>query len=93
MCGYLNNKGLKVAEDYFPTKLITLMIQSLSQISNDPHDFGWNLSDIGYKKFDAYKDLPVIGLSSVSSINKQACDPTSSVYISPDSRVTFDFTE
>lgn len=93
VCGYLNNKGLKVAEDYFPTKLITLMIQPLSRISNDPHDFGWNLSDIGYKKFDAYKDLPVIGLSSISSINKRACDPTSSVYISPNSRVTFDFTE
>lgn len=93
ICGYLNNKGLKVAEDYFPTKLITLMIQPLSQISNDPHDFGWNLSDIGYKKFDEYKDLPVIGLSNISSMNKQTCDPTSNVFISSDSQVTFDFTE
>ena len=93
ICGYLNNKGLKVAEDYFPTKLITLMIQPLSQISNDPHDFGWNLSDIGYKKFDEYKDLPVIGLSNISSMSKQKCDPTSNVFISSDSQVTFDFTE
>ena len=92
-CGYLNNKGLKVGEDYFPTRLIVMMTQPLSQFSNDPHDFGWNLSDIGYKKFDEYKDLPVIGLASISSMNKQTCDPTSNVYISRSSQVKFVFTE
>ena len=91
--GYLNNKGLKIGEDYFPTKLIVMMTQSLSQFSNDPHDFGWNLSDIGYKKFDEYKDLPVIGLASISSMNKQTCGPTENVYISRSSQVKFVFTE
>ena len=93
VCGYLNSKGLKIGEDYFPTKLITMMTQPLTQFSNDPHDFGWNLSDIGYKKFDEYKDLPVIGLSSISSMDKKTCDPTSNVYISRSSQVKFIFTE
>lgn len=91
--GYLNNKGLKIGEDYFPTKLITMMTQPLTQFSNDPYDFGWNLSDIGYKKFDEYKDLTVIGLSSISSMDKKTCDPTSNVYISRSSQVNFVFTE
>ena len=91
--GYLNNKGLKIGEDYFPTRLIVMMTQSLSQFSNDPHDFGWNLSDIGYKKFDEYKDLPVIGLSSISSMDKRTCGPTENVYISRSSQVKFVFTE
>ena len=91
--GYLNNKGLKIGEDYFPTRLIVMMTQSLSQFSNDPHDFGWNLSDIGYKKFDEYKDLPVIGLSSISSMDKGTCGPTENVYISRSSQVKFVFTE
>ena len=91
--GYLNNTGLKIGEDYFPTRLIVMMTQSLSQFSNDPHDFGWNLSDIGYKKFDEYKDLPVIGLSSISSMDKRTCGPTENVYISRSSQVKFVFTE
>ena len=91
--GYLNNKGLKVGEDYYPTRLIVMMTQSLSQFSNDPHDFGWNLSDIGYKKFNEYKDLPVIGLSAISSMDKQTCGPTENVYISRSSQVKFVFTE
>ena len=91
--GYLNNKGLKIGEDYFPTRLIVMMTQSLSQFSNDPHDFGWNLSDIGYKKFNEYKDLPVIGLSSISSMDKRTCGPTENVYISRSSQVKFVFTE
>ena len=91
--GYLNNKGLKIGEDYFPTRFIVMMTQSLSQFSNDPHDFGWNLSDIGYKKFDEYKDLPVIGLSSISSMDKRTCGPTENVYISRSSQVKFVVTE
>lgn len=91
--GYLNNKGLKIGEDYYPTRLIVMMTQPLTQFSNNPHDFGWNLSDIGYKKFDEYKDLPVIGLASISSMTKQTCDPTSNIYISRSSQVKFVFTE
>ena len=91
--GYLNNKGLKIGEDYFPTKLIMMMTQPLTQFSSDPHDFGWNLSDIGYKKFDEYKDLPVIGLSNISSMDKRTCGPTENVYISRSSQVKFVFTE
>ena len=91
--GYLNNKGLKIGEDYFPTKFIVMMTQSLTQFSNDPHDFGWNPSDIGYKKFNEYKDLPVIGLASISSMDKRTCGPTENVYISRSSQVKFVFTE
>lgn len=91
--GYLNNKGLKVGEDYYPTRLIVMMTQSLTQFSNNPHDFGWNPTDIGYKKFDEYKDLPVIGLASISSMDKRTCNPTENVYISRSSQVKFVFTE
>ena len=91
--GYLNNKGLKIGEDYFPTRLIVMMTQSLTQFSTDPHDFGWNPTDIGYKKFDEYKDLPVIGLASISSMDKRTCNPTENVYISRSSQVKFVFTE
>ena len=91
--GYLNNKGLKVGEDYYPTRLIVMMTQSLTQFSTDPHDFGWNPADIGYKKFDEYKDLPVIGLASISSMDKRTCNPTENVYISRSSQVKFVFTE
>lgn len=91
--GYLNNKGLKVGEDYYPTRLIMMMTQSLTQFSNNPHDFGWNPTDIGYKKFDEYKDLPVIGLASISSMDKRTCGPTENVYISRSSQVKFVFTE
>ena len=91
--GYLNNKGLKIGEDYYPTRLIVMMTQSLTQFSTDPHDFGWNPTDIGYKKFDEYKDLPVIGLASISSMDKRTCNPTENVYISRSSQVKFIFTE
>lgn len=91
--GYLNNKGLKVGEDYYPTRLIVMMTQSLTQFSSNPHDFGWNPTDIGYKKFDEYKDLPVIGLASISSMDKRTCNPTENVYISRSSQVKFVFTE
>ena len=91
--GYLNNKGLKIGEDYYPTRLIVMMTQSLTQFSSDPHDFGWNPTDIGYKKFDEYKDLPVIGLASISSMDKRTCGPTENVYISRSSQVKFVFTE
>lgn len=91
--GYLNNKGLKVGEDYYPTRLIVMMTQPLMQFSSDPHDFGWNPTDIGYKKFDEYKDLPVIGLASISSMDKRTCNPTENVYISRSSQVKFVFTE
>ena len=91
--GYLNNKGLKIGEDYYPTRLIVMMTQPLTQFSTDPHDFGWNPVDIGYKKFDEYKDLPVIGLASISSMDKRTCGPTENVYISRSSQVKFIFTE
>ena len=91
--GYLNNKGLKIGEDYYPTRLIVMMTQSLTQFSNNPHDFGWNPTDIGYKKFDEYKDLPIIGLASISSMDKRTCGPTENVYISRSSQVKFVFTE
>ena len=89
--GYLNNKGLKIGEDYYPTKLITMMQRPLSEISTNPKDFGWLETDYAYVEFSKYESLPVIGLSSVSSMMKKSCDATTSVYLDSTNSVYFEF--
>ena len=89
--GYLNNKGLKIGEDYYPTKLITMMQRPLSEISTNPKDFGWLETDYAYVEFSKYESLPVIGLSSVSSMMKKSCDATTSVYLDGTNSVYFEF--
>ena len=89
--GYLNNKGLKIGEDYYPTKLITMMQKPLSEISTNPKDFGWLETDYAYVEFSKYESLPVIGLSSVSSMARKSCDATTSVYLDGTNSVYFEF--
>lgn len=89
--GYLNNKGLKIGEDYYPTKLITMMQKTLSEISTNPKDFGWLETDYAYTEFSKYESIPVIGLSGVSSMLRKQCDATTSVYLDGTNSVYFDF--
>ena len=89
--GYLNNKGLKIGEDYYPTRLITMMQRPLSEISTNPKDFGWLETDYAYVEFGKYESLPVIGLSSISSMMKKSCDATTSVYLDGTNSVYFEF--
>lgn len=89
--GYLNNKGLKVGEDYYPTKLITMMQRPLSEISTNPKDFGWLETDYAYVEFNKYESIPVIGLSGVSSMVRKSCDATSSVYLDGTNSAYFEF--
>ena len=88
--GYMNNWVLKINEPFIPSTIVTYMTKSLSELSNDPADFGLSPDDLGYKNFDKYKDLPVIGLESISSYSKRDSDPTSFVYIGL-SKVDFTF--
>ena len=89
--GYLNNKGLKIGEDYYPTKLITMMQKPLSEISTNPKDFGWLETDYAYTEFSKYESIPVIGLSGASSMVRKQCDATTSVYLDGTNSVYFDF--
>lgn len=89
--GYLNNKGLKIGEAYYPTKLITMMQKPLSEISTNPKDFGWLETDYAYTEFSKYEGIPVIGLSSVSSILRRECDAASSVYLDGTNSIYFEF--
>ena len=88
--GYMNNLVLKINEPFIPSMVVPYMTKSLSELSDDPADFGLSPDDLGYKKFDKYKDLPVIGLESISSYTKRDSDPTSFVYIGV-SKVDFTF--
>ena len=78
--GYLNRHVLKINEPFIPTMIITLMMKNLSEVSNDPWDYGYTPDDEVFTRFDEYKDLPVIGLESVSSMVKHDAGPTT--YIS-----------
>lgn len=79
--GYLNNKVLKINMPYIPSMAVTLMTKNLSELSTDPHDFGFAPEDGAYQNFDKYKDLPVIGLDSLSDYSKQDSNPSSCVYV------------
>lgn len=88
--GYMNNHVLKINDSFIPSTVSVYMGKSLSELSNDLSDFGLSPEDLGYKNFDKYKDLPVIGLESISSYTKRDSDPTSFVYIGV-SKVGFTF--
>ena len=88
--GYMNNHVLKINDSFIPSTVSVYMGKSLSELSNDPSDFGLSPEDLGYKNFDKYKDLPVIGLESISSYTKRDSGPTSFVYIGV-SKVAFTF--
>lgn len=86
----MNNWVLKINEPFIPSMVAPYMTKSLSELSNDPADFGLSPDDLGYKNLDKYKDLPVIGLESISNYTKRDSDPTSFVYIGV-SNVAFTF--
>lgn len=88
--GYMNNKVLKINEPFIPSIVVSYMTKSLSELSNDPADFGLSPEDTGYQYFDKYKDLPVIGLESISSYTKRNSNPTSFIYMNTSS-VEFTF--
>lgn len=79
--GYLNIHCLKINEPYIPSMAVNLMTKPLSELSNNPADFGFAPEDTGYANFDKYKDLPVIGLESVSDYSKHDSDPTSFIFM------------
>ena len=80
--GYMNNKVLKINEPFIPSIAVSYMTKSLSELSTDPTDFGFAPEDVEYQSFDKYKDLPVIGLESVTSYTKRDSSPTSFIYMS-----------
>ena len=80
--GYMNNKVLKINEPFIPSVVVSYMTKSLSELSNDPTDFGFAPEDTEYQSFDKYRDLPVIGLESITSYTKRDSSPTSFVYMS-----------
>ena len=80
--GYMNNKILKINEPFIPSVAVSYMTKSLSELSNDPTDFGFAPEDTEYQYFDKYKDLPVIGLESITSYTKRDSSPTSFIYMS-----------
>lgn len=88
--GYMNNKVLKINEPFIPSVAVSYMTKSLSELSNDPTDFGFAPEDTEYQYFDKYKGLPVIGLESVTSYTKRDSSPTSFIYMNTSS-VEFTF--
>ena len=88
--GYMNNKMLKINEPFIPSVAVLYMTKSLSELSNDPTDFGFAPEDTEYQYFDKYKDLPVIGLESITSYTKRDSSPTSFIYMNASS-VEFTF--
>ena len=86
VCGYLNNYSLGVNEAFIPSMVLNLMMKPLSEISNDPNDYGITFSDGSlYDDFNKYKDLPIVGLQSVSNYSKRDCSPTSYVCLANNS--------
>ena len=82
VCGYLNNHALKINEPFLPSMVLNLMMKPLSEVSNNPDDYGYTASDGDvYAKFDQYKDLPIVGLSSISDYTKRDCNPAAYVYL------------
>ena len=88
--GYMNNKILKINEPFIPSVVVSYMTKSLSELSNDPADFGFAPEDTEYQSFDKYKGLPVIGLESITSYTKRDSSPTSFIYMNTSS-VEFTF--
>ena len=83
--GYMNNKVLKINAPFIPSVAVSYMTKPLSELSNNPTDFGFAPEDTEYQYFDKYKDLPVIGLESITSYTKRDSSPTSFVYMNASS--------
>lgn len=83
VCDYLNNT-MKINESFMPSMVLNLMLKPLSEISNNPEDYGYSIEDTQYIEFDKYKDLPVLGLESVSTYTKRDCNPTTYILLKND---------
>lgn len=81
--GYFNKHILNMGVPFAPTSILTMMVQDLSAISNDPEDFGWWPEYEGYQKWDQYKALPVIGLKSVNLSEIVNVDPNTYIFVDP----------
>lgn len=74
--GYLNKHSLGIKVPFMPSMVLNLMLKPLSEVSNDPAEYNYPEDSIYYQNFDKYKDLPVIGLESVTDYTKLDCGPT-----------------
>lgn len=74
--GYLNKHSLGVGVPFMPSMVLNLMLKPLSELSNNPDDYNYPEDSVYYQNFDKYKDLPVIGLESVTDYTKLDCSPS-----------------
>lgn len=84
---YLNRFTLKVCEDFYPSVLFSLMMRNLSEIISNPEDIGiypdtnYPGEDEPFANWEKYRDLPVLGVDSVSSYERRQASPSSFVYL------------
>ena len=89
--GYLNKHSLGVGVPFMPSMVLNLMLKPLSEISNNPSDYNYPEDNNIYTSFDKYKDLPVIGLESVTDYSKLDCSATSYIRLITSNGVGFTF--
>ena len=74
-----------------PSMVLNLMLKPLSEVSNDPYDYNYPEDASIFQNFDKYKDLPVIGLESVSDYSKLDCSATSYIRLITSNGVGFTY--
>ena len=89
--GYLNKHSLGVGAPFMPSMVLNLMLKPLSEVSNDPYDYNYPEDSTIFENFDKYKDLPVIGLESVSSYEVTQVSATQYVRLITSNGVGFSF--
>lgn len=89
--GYLNKYSLGVGVPFMPSMVLNLMLKPLSEVSNDPADYNYPEDNDIYTSFDKYKDLPVIGLESVTDYSKLDCSATQYIRLITSNGVGFTF--
>lgn len=89
--GYLNKHSLGVGVPFMPSMVLNLMLKPLSELSNDPAEYNYPDNSVYYQNFDKYKDLPVIGLESVTDYSKLDCSATQYIRLITSNGVGFTF--
>ena len=89
--GYLNKHSLGVGVPFMPSMVLNLMLKPLSEVSNDPSDYNYPEDNNIYTSFDKFKDLPVIGLESVTNYTKLDCGATQYIRLITSNGVGFTF--
>ena len=78
-CGYVNRKLTPINNRRSISNLVTnVMMQPLTNISDNPFDYGLVPGDVLYDNFDRYKDLPVAAVTKVDVPG--VTDPTHLTY-------------